>query len=77
LTRTDHVDGSGVLFQSDYIVSPSTSIEIRLILPVQVSASVRLELVRRGTVMPVIPPERLDALGTLTITVSLFGFLRL
>jgi hypothetical protein len=41
LTRTEDVNRSGVPFQSGYIASPNTPIEIRLILPVQVSASVR------------------------------------
>ncbi len=73
MTRIEDVSRSGVLFQSDYIASWSTPIDIRLILPVP---SARSNSYAEALSMPITPPERLDALGNLTSTVSLFRFLR-
>jgi hypothetical protein len=72
----EDVNRSGVLFQSAYIASPSTPHRDEADSAGSGFDLGAVELVRRGTVMPVIPPERLDALGNLTNTVSLFRFLR-
>ena len=74
--RTENISRSGVLFRGEFLVEPTTEIEMSMALPAGIFGDGDVEAVCRGTVVRTVPPGGVGSMLGLATTISYYRLVR-
>ena len=67
--RTENVSRSGVLFMAEQLMKPDTSIEMVLMLPIEIAGEAAGTAMCRGRIVRAVAPSTLDARSALAAAI--------
>ena len=74
--KIENISRSGLLFRAEDFLQPKTSVEIRFMLPVEVSKEPAAEVICRGTIVRTMPPTNGQGSHMLAATIADYCFVR-
>ena len=74
--NTENISRSGLLFRAEDFLQPKTSVEIRFMLPVEVSKEPAAEVICRGTIVRTMSPTNGQGSHMLAATIADYCFVR-
>jgi hypothetical protein len=74
--KIENISRSGLLFRADHYLAPKTSIEIRFVLPVEVSSEAAAEVICRGAIVRAVTPANGQPSYVLAATIADYCFVR-
>jgi len=74
--KIENISRSGLLFRADHYLAPKTSIEIRFVLPVEISSEAAAEVICRGAIVRAVPPANGQPSYVLAATIADYCFVR-
>jgi hypothetical protein len=74
--KTENMSRSGLLFRGEFVVKPTTQIEISMVLPSGILGDGAAEVVCRGTVVRTVPPASAGSPPGLATTISHYRLVR-
>jgi PilZ domain len=74
--KTENMSRSGLLFRGEFVVKPTTQIEISMVLPSGILGDGAAEVVCRGTVVRTVPPASAGSMPGLATTISHYRLVR-
>jgi hypothetical protein len=72
----ENISRSGLLFRADHYLGPKTSVEIRFVLPMEVSKEPGAEVVCRGAIVRAVPPANGQPSYVLAATIADYCLVR-
>lgn len=74
--RTENISRSGVLFRGEHLVEPNTPVEMRFVLPAEISDRVSAEVTCRGYIVRKVLPSGTETFPALAAAILAYRFLR-
>jgi PilZ domain len=74
--KTENMSRSGLLFRGEFVIKPTTQIEISMVLPSGILGDGAAEVVCRGTVVRTVPPASAGSMPGLATTISHYRLVR-
>ncbi len=74
--QTENMSRSGALFRRELFVEPTTLIEVKMVLPVEIFGEEAVEVACGGTVVRTVPPSGVEGIPRLVTTISRYRVIR-
>jgi hypothetical protein len=74
--KTENMSRSGLLFRGEFLVQPTTQIEMSMVLPSGILGDGAAEVICKGTVVRTVPPAGLGSMPGLATTISHYRLVR-
>ena len=74
--RVENISRSGVLFRTQHLLEPKTPVEMKFMLPVEISNEAAAQVICSGSIVRAVPPAGGDTLPGLAAAIVDYVFLR-